>query len=139
MNEDMIRQVAQLERRLDALVKPEVALASGWELISETELGASAASVTFSSIPGTYRSLFIVAQARTDRAASDADTLNVRFNSDTGNNYDRLAVVFGNSTTSYGPSRGISSMLSVAMAEASGSRASNFDPALMFVPDYAAT
>jgi hypothetical protein len=140
LNEDFVRQVTRLEQRLDGLVRPEAPLTPpGLVLISETELGASAASVTFSSIPGTYRSLLIVVQARTDKAASDADTVNVRFNGDTGNNYDRLAVVFGNSATSYGPSRASSSMLSVAMAEASGSRASNFAPALMFAPDYAAT
>ena len=48
------------------------------------------ATVTFSSIPQYYRHLQIVGIARTDKA-DVSDTLALRFNTDTGNNYDYLA------------------------------------------------
>jgi hypothetical protein len=47
-------------------------------------LGTATASVTFSSIPATYRDLVIVTQARPATADS---YFRMRFNSDTGSNY----------------------------------------------------
>lgn len=63
--------------------------------IAENILGSAAASVTFSSIPGTYRGLLLVWQARGDTAATNASFL-VQLNGDTGTNYDsHLADVSG--------------------------------------------
>lgn len=58
-----------------------------WSLIAETTLGASAASVTFASIPQTYRHLVLFANARTDRAAR-TDYMNWQANADAAGNYD---------------------------------------------------
>ena len=55
------------------------------EAIATTYLEADAASVTFSSL-GTYQHLQIRFSVRTVRA-SDLETVGIRFNSDTGNNY----------------------------------------------------
>lgn len=51
--------------------------------LSNTTLGAAATSVTFSSIPATYRDLVLVIAGTTDAAR----TIGYRLNSDTGTNY----------------------------------------------------
>jgi hypothetical protein len=57
----------------------------GWTLLSDQTLGANAATVTFSAIPGTYKDLRIEYEAR-QTAAADIEFY-VRFNSDAGANY----------------------------------------------------
>jgi hypothetical protein len=59
-----------------------------FESIATTTLGSSTSTVTFSSIPATYKHLQIRYMARTDRANNE-DIVLVRFNSDTGSNYSR--------------------------------------------------
>jgi hypothetical protein len=49
--------------------------------------GSTTASVTFSSIPSTYKHLQIRYLARTNRTSSDGDYMRLRFNSDATNNY----------------------------------------------------
>ena len=56
-----------------------------YEPIATTTLGSTQATVTFSSIPGTYTDLVIVGSILTDNATGR--TLNITFNSDTGSNY----------------------------------------------------
>lgn len=66
---------------------PSAAGGSGaMTLIEDTTLGSDVASVTFSSIPGTYKHLLLLWQAASDQAA--AQSLFLRFNGDTGANYD---------------------------------------------------
>jgi hypothetical protein len=55
--------------------------------IAEFVLGIVTASVTFTSIPGTYRHLILEWQARGDTAATNI-ALQLQFNADTGANYD---------------------------------------------------
>ena len=57
-------------------------------LISEQALTGTTASVDFTSIPATYRDLRVVVRGRGDRSAT-FDPIRVRFNSDTGANYDQ--------------------------------------------------
>ena len=58
----------------------------GLTLISSTTLSATASTVTFSSISGSYKDLIIVCQLRGTQATDVQDVL-IRFNSDTGANY----------------------------------------------------
>lgn len=58
----------------------------GYQKISETIASGATATVTFSSIPSTFRNLRILVTCRSD-AAVLATPLNMRFNSDTGANY----------------------------------------------------
>jgi hypothetical protein len=53
--------------------------------LATVTLGASASSVTFSSIPATYRDLILITSGQSLTNAVDA--LVVRLNSDTGSNY----------------------------------------------------
>ncbi len=136
MDEDLIRSVTQIERRLDGLVKPEVHL--GMSLISETVLSADAASVTFSSIPDDFKSLLLILQGRTN-AALETDPASMRFNGDTGNNYDRLTSNFITSGITHTVSRAASSIVAIARFEAANSRASIFAPAFILIPNYTLT
>jgi hypothetical protein len=69
------------------------AAGGGYTLISTTAL-TSGTTVTLGSIPSTYKHLYLT---WTGLYGSDGDSLAIRFNSDTGNNYDSF--VFGASTT----------------------------------------
>jgi len=71
-------------------------MTSTYEKIATNTLGSAAASVTFSSILGTYTDLILVAVARTDRAAHD-DIMGMQFNSDTATNYS-TTILSGNGT-----------------------------------------
>jgi len=62
--------------------------------LATVTLGASASSVTFSSIPATYRDLILVISATgTDSAER------LRFNGDTGTNYSYVRMLGNGSTT----------------------------------------
>jgi len=54
---------------------------------SRTVLGSNLTSISISSIPATYKHLLLVVEARTDVAAA-VDSILLRFNGDTGSNYD---------------------------------------------------
>ena len=72
--------------------------AGGLKLIEEISLGAATASFDFTSIPQYYTHLKIMLQARGDRAAT-SDNLYLRFNNDSGNNYDTESNQAGLGTT----------------------------------------
>lgn len=133
MIEDLIRQTALLERRLDRLTMPEI---GGWRAIASTTLTGSAASVTFSNIPQIFRTLALVVQARTDRVLEN-DALIIRFNADSGANYDDNSVYLTNDTVSGITRRGQDGIRGIA--EAANSRANTFSPTFIYVFNYADT
>jgi len=72
-------------------------MANTFTLIASNTLSSPAASVTFSSIPGTYTDLVLRMSARKSSAVGGID-LGIQFNSDTATNYSRTRVDV-NSTT----------------------------------------
>jgi hypothetical protein len=66
-----------------------------YDLIASNVLGSSAASVTFSSISGSYRDLVLSIVADGTSAAS----LRLQFNTDTGSNYNWLSAYGTGSST----------------------------------------
>jgi len=58
-----------------------------FDSIATTTLSTTASSITFSSIPATYKHLQIRLFAQTNRATYCRDSVNMRFNSDSGSNY----------------------------------------------------
>jgi hypothetical protein len=68
--------------------------------IATTTLGSAAASVTFSSIAGTYTDLVIVINGA--YASSDDGSPGLRFNSDTGGNYSETLIDGNGSSASSG-------------------------------------
>ena len=72
-------------------------MALTYTLIASNTLSSSAASVTFSSIPGTYTDLVLRISARSSRSAA-FDTFQVTINSDAATNYSQTTL-YGNSST----------------------------------------
>lgn len=69
---------------------------STYSTIATTTLGSAASSYTFSSIPGTYTDLVLIASAK--NSTYNASSGELRFNSDTGTNYSSTAIS-GDGTT----------------------------------------
>lgn len=102
--------------------------------IATTTLGASAASVTFSSIPGIYKHLYLFFNVRTDRA-SNSDTVNWQANGDGGNNYDHIYNLSLNAAIS-GATTTAATSAQFARVDAATSTASNFGGGYALWPNY---
>jgi len=105
--------------------------------IAEQILVGTTASVTFSSIPSTFRNLMIHAVCRSNNA-SLATTLNMRFNGDTGNNYGCQHVAAQQTTVSAAETVGVSS---IQMRDMTAASATASYPSLytINIPWYAGT
>ena len=66
-----------------------------YEKIATTTLGSSQASVTFSSISGSYTDLVLISDST---VASGSDGVRLRFNSDSGSNYS-FTYMYGNGSS----------------------------------------
>jgi hypothetical protein len=98
--------------------------------LATVTLGSSASSVTFSSIPATYRDLILVSKPI---ATSGAIESALRFNSDSGTNYS-VAVMFGTGSTTGSFGGAGSTYVSLVDAITSGNNIS-----IAQVMDYSAT
>lgn len=110
---------------------------TGVTKIAENILVGTAASVTFSSIPATYRSLQLMIVARGDTAATFINTA-MRFNGDTGANYDDGRIVAAATTVSAAETINGTSMLigDAAAASATAGLPSTWN---IWIPWYAGT
>jgi hypothetical protein len=61
--------------------------------INKTLLGAPAASITISGIPGTYNNLYLTFNGASDQATG-SELVNIQFNADTGANYNIETLAF---------------------------------------------
>lgn len=77
--------------------KIAVAQLSGLALITETVTAASATNVSFTSIPATYRDLIVRVRGRLTTSAV-SEVLRMRFNGDSGANYNTHATQLVNVT-----------------------------------------
>jgi hypothetical protein len=83
--------------------------------IATTTLGSAQATVTFSSIAGTYTDLVLICNIA---QAAGNNSLRIRYNSDTGTNYSRTYLLGNGSTASSGRT---SSDVSGYLSETTGS------------------
>ena len=97
--------------------------------LANLTLTSTQATITFSSIPATYRDLYIVVEA----SSSTADDAVMRFNSDSTSTYTGIRMVGNGSTAS--SSAGLSAT-KIYMNYAAMTNKQNF---LMSVMDYSAT
>ena len=110
----------------------------GWSLIAETTVGAGgAASVTFGSIPATYKALAVIGMSRTEKATG-GDNLAIRINADTGNNYDteRFFIYEGGFSAL---SDRVTTEGRLGIQDGANSRASSFSPVYVDIPYYTDT
>jgi hypothetical protein len=106
---------------------------STYTLISSNVLGSNAASVTFSSIPGTYTDLVIKISARI--TTTDVDDLLMQFNSLTTYSYQQIR---GYNATNVAASR-VTAASRIRVSEVNGatSTANTYTSTEIYVPNYA--
>lgn len=109
----------------------------GITLIQEVVTTASASSVTFSSIPNTYRHLKLMITARGTNASNDVGC-QLRFNGDTGNNYD-YQQFFVNGGSTAGVRSTSQSQLRFLQIAAANAAANVWDSGEYTIGDYAST
>lgn len=112
---------------------------SAFDVIDEVRLGSSASSVTFSSIPATYKDLCVIASTRSDNTGTSLAQLALQVNSNTGNSYPVGIFQFNGGTTGTG-SGGSGTIYSPSGWIAPNSGATGrFAPTYWYMHDYANT
>ncbi len=109
-------------------------LPGNWVRISELFAASDIPSFSFGSISAAYRQLKFIGTVRTDRAAT-TDDVRVRFNNDSGANYDSALAYFTTATP------GFSELLSATSAQVgyvAGNNATANNPGSfeLTIPDY---
>jgi len=132
---ELVKQIADVQKRVDGLIKPEVPL--GLSLISESVFTGSATFVAFGSLPQGFRNLMLVVQARSDQA-SETEGVLVQFNGDASAAYDWERLT-SNSATVAGLATRAATSIQFGLCEGANSRASNFSPTFGYVFGYALT
>ena len=108
-----------------------------YDSLATVTLSASAATVTFSSIPATYKHLQIRFFAQTNRGTYGSDDIKIQVNSDTGSNYS-WHDLYGNGAN--GAAQSVTSTTRIELNNASGTGvASNFGAGVLDILDYANT
>ena len=112
------------------------AVVADFSSIATTTVGlAGATTVTFSSIPSTYRHLQIRSIARTNTAtASDVD-VKLQFNSDTGSNYS-IHYLYGTGTTNGSGYTSSNSYATGGVVIKDGNTANVFNGSVIDILDY---
>jgi len=108
----------------------------GLQKIAEVLLGADAASVSFSSIPQTYRHLILMCYARITESVTN-DYMYLQFNGDTGANYDYQHSIMGGSSTSFSSTYGQTQGRCGDLAGATSTRSTSVGMAEILIPHYA--
>ncbi len=110
-----------------------------FESISTTVVSSAVSSVTFSSIPQTYKHLQIRILARTARVSTDA-TISIQLNSDTGSTWSNHSLFGDGSTTSSGGGGGRTyDYTGVCLCVGSSATANIFGVGVTDILDYANT
>jgi hypothetical protein len=116
------------------------AAAGAYELIQSQVLGTSAASVTFSSIPSSFRHLQIRMIAKTNRTDNTAALPLLNFNSDSGSNYAWHALTGTGSSVVSLASTSTTGMRTANITNSNAAfNANNFGSGVIDILDYVST
>jgi hypothetical protein len=99
-----------------------------YEPIATTTLGTAAATVTFSTITGSYTDLVLIAAIK---GTVNDESINVRFNSDSGSNYSHTTLI---GTGSSAVSQRLSNQTSFRIGN--GNSDTNFDAYVVSINNY---
>lgn len=83
---NLYRSAADTLKTDDAFVAASVSATNVMTRLAETTLGSAAASISFTSIPATYKHLVLVVQTRSTGAVTGTE-VRLRFNNDSGTSY----------------------------------------------------
>ena len=108
---------------------------NSYESIQTYTLGSSQASITFSSIPSTYKHLQIRMISRTNLAAQGFASLTMKLNSDAASNYSWHRLWGNGSSANAGANAPDTSML-FAVTSGNQNTASSFSAAVVDILDY---
>lgn len=112
--------------------------AGAFELISTQVLTGTAASVTFGSIPSTFKHLQLRITTRGGNTATSQDDVLIQFNNDTGNNYSfHTLQANGSSVTSVNV--GTYTFGYIGLGPSSTNTANAYSGAIVDILDYANT
>jgi hypothetical protein len=109
-----------------------------FESIATINGDGSSTSLTFSSIPSTYKHLQIRTLVRNLNGAANITAVNIRFNGDTGSNY-ASSNLFGNGSTVSTQGNASSSSLATVYALHDGTLADCYAVGIIDIEDYAST
>jgi hypothetical protein len=113
--------------------------ANSYESIATSTVGAGGvSSVTFSSIPQTYKHLQIRALVKDNRSATSSDNNFLRFNNDSGNNYNAHQLIGDGSSASSG-ALGTDSAMIYGTVPGASIGASIFNVTIVDILDYTST
>lgn len=110
------------------------------ELITTTTVGAGgAASIDFTSIPGTYTDLLLVFATRDTTSGTTDGGFALRFNSDSGSNYAHRHLGGNGSSAASGSSSAFSLFYNVGYGgdPYAGTTANTFGNVSIYIPNYA--
>lgn len=125
---------------MQILAAPFVSLAGDFQSIATTSVGSGGqATVTFSSIPSTYKHLQIRAIGRTDRASQTVDSFRIQFNSITTTTQYRSHFLLGNGSTTASADEGNTAGIVAYRTTASSSTSGMFGASIVDILDYADT
>lgn len=111
---------------------------NSYESIATVTVGAGgSSSISFSSIPSTYKHLQVRGIARTSRASTQ-DALGMQFNSDTGSNYSRHQLN-GDGTSATADAGTSTTSMQINRFTASSATANNFGVLVADILDYSNT
>lgn len=107
---------------------------STYTLISSQVLGSSAASVTFSSIPQTYKDLVLRVSARSD-AASITENFSLTFNGSSASNYS-FTYIQGDGSSPISTNQSNVARISERAAVGNGATSNTFGNSEIYIPSY---
>lgn len=113
---------------------------ASWESISTTTLTGTASSITFSSIPSTYKYLQLRGIARDDKTSNyNNDDLYIVFNGDTGANYSQRIIYAGFGGVSQNSVSGLSQVRSRGGVQSGLQNTYSFGANIIDIYNYADT
>lgn len=115
----------------------DVEAGGGIEVLGSVDLASSASSITFSSIPATSTNLRLVLSATGTASTTNVNVL-LRFNSDTGSNYQWQRHL-ANATTSSAQSTAASTFAEIGKIPAATAPSGSPGAVTLDIPDYAGT
>jgi hypothetical protein len=109
-------------------------------VIGDQELATNAATITFSSIPGTYKHLLLQGYYRCDRGSSSPGDMGITINNDSGANYDDYSLTAQGTTPTLSAAQHLAAsriLLPNAVPSASEEPANSYDHFEIWIPHYA--
>lgn len=119
-------------------VSGELWVDMGWQLIESQSLSSSAATVTFSNIPQTYKSLKIAISARTTNTASVSESMFIAFNGISTNFSDRYLQGNGAAASS-GSNSGGTTKIYIGEAASATATSNTFNSTEVTIPNYSSS